>query len=68
MSQINWCVMQDGYPVASGFGPKERAIAEMKHYAMVYEQDGPVEMRTRTAGSKWKTYEDADHREQSAAD
>jgi hypothetical protein len=60
--------MQGGYPVASGFGPEERAISEMKHYAMVYGQDGPVEMKTRTAGSKWKIYTDADHREQSAAD
>ena len=60
--------MQDCYPVASGFGPKDRAIAEMLHYAAVYEQDGPVVMKTKTGGSKWKIYDDANHREQSAAD
>ena len=65
MSELRWCVMQDGYPVASGFGPKDRAIAEMKHYAMVYEQDGPVELRVRTAGSRWKPYVVEDNREQS---
>ena len=68
MSDFRWCVMQDGYPVASGFGPKDRAIAEMKHYAMVYRQDGPVQMKTKTGGSKWKPYDDADHREQSTTD
>lgn len=63
MSELRWCVMQDGYPVASGSGPKDRAIAEMKRYAVIYEEDGPVEMKIRTAGSKWKPYDDADHRE-----
>ena len=68
MSDFRWCVMQGGYPVASGFGPKERAIAEMLHHATVYRQDGPVEMKTKTGGSKWKPYDDADHREQSVTD
>jgi hypothetical protein len=65
MSELSWCVIQDGYAVASGFGPRDRAISEMLHYAMVYEQDGPVQLKTRTAGSKWKIYDDADRRKQS---
>jgi hypothetical protein len=63
MSDIKWCVMQGGYPVASGFGPNDRAIAEMLHYATVYRQDGPVEMKTRIGSGRWKPYDDADHRE-----
>lgn len=63
MKELKWCVMQGGYPVASGFGPEDRAIAEMKHYALVYGQDGPVEMKTRVGAGKWKIYDDSDHRE-----
>lgn len=34
-----------GYPdlmVASVTGPRECALAEIQHYAMIYGQDGPV--------------------------
>lgn len=63
MSVLKWCVMQDGYPVASGVGPHDRALAEMMHYAMIYGQDGPVEMKTRTGSGKWKPYVDPDTEE-----
>jgi hypothetical protein len=63
MSQIKWCVTQGGWPVASGQGPIDRALAEMMHYAMVYGQDGPVEMKTKTGSGNWKPYKDADNRE-----
>jgi hypothetical protein len=63
MSEIKWCVIQGGYPVASGFGPEEQALATMMHYAAVYEQDGPVEMKTRTGSGRWKLYDATDHRE-----
>lgn len=60
MSDLKWCVMQGGYPVASGVGPTDRALAEMMHYAIIYGQDGPVEMKTRTGSGKWKPYVDPD--------
>ena len=33
--------------VASVTGPREQAKAQAEHYAMVYGQDGPVEVRER---------------------
>lgn len=38
-------VWQDGMMVASGSGPRDRAMAEMAHYATVYGQDGPVAVK-----------------------
>lgn len=38
-------IWQDGMPVASCSGPRALAEAEAAHYALVYGQDGPVEIR-----------------------
>lgn len=37
-------VRQDGMTVAMSSGPRERALADIMHYASVYSQDGPVEV------------------------
>jgi len=36
---------QDGMMVAGAVGPRTRAAREINHYALVYGQDGPVEIR-----------------------
>ena len=39
-------LFQDGLMVAAVDAPdKQRALAEINHYAMMYGQDGPVEIR-----------------------
>ncbi|CAL62446.1 Hypothetical protein HEAR2315 [Herminiimonas arsenicoxydans] len=38
-------IWQDGMCVASSSGPREDAQREALHYAAVYGQDGPVELR-----------------------
>lgn len=40
-------IWQGGMRVASCCGPDETARKEAEHYAMVYGQDGPVEMKKR---------------------
>jgi hypothetical protein len=36
---------QDGQKVAGCQGPRERAEAQIAHYAMMYGEDGPVEIK-----------------------
>lgn len=36
---------QDGMMVANASGPRDRAKSEIEHYAFVYSQDGPVEIK-----------------------
>lgn len=38
---------QDGQIVAAVEGPKDDAIREIRHYAMVYGQDGPVTIKVK---------------------
>lgn len=38
-------VWQDGVMVASASGPREAAFSEALHYAMVYGQDGPCQIK-----------------------
>lgn len=41
-------VVQDGIVVASAWGrDRARVLAEASHYAAVYAQDGPVELRIK---------------------
>ncbi len=40
-------IWQNGERVASCCGPDETARQEADHYAMVYGQDGPVEIKKR---------------------
>lgn len=42
-------VTQDGMVVASASGPRKRALQEAQHYAAVYGQDGPTEIREASA-------------------
>jgi hypothetical protein len=37
-------VRQEGMLVAMSSGPRDRALADIMHYASVYAQDGPVEV------------------------
>lgn len=37
-------VWQEDIQVASACGPRERAFAEAQHYALMFGQDGPVEV------------------------
>ncbi len=40
-------LIQDGQPVAAVDGPDDQARREIKHYAAVYSQDGPVHIQRR---------------------
>jgi hypothetical protein len=46
-------VWQDGMMVAGGSGPMDRVRSEARHYALVYGQDGDVEVRVRLDGEPW---------------
>lgn len=46
-------IIQDGQPVAWVDG--KNAVAEITHYAAVYEQDGPVTIQKRHNG-RWKEW------------
>lgn len=37
-------IRQEGMTVAATFGQRERALAEARHYAAMYGQDGPAEI------------------------
>lgn len=56
MQILYWRIRQDGLVVASGSGEQSRAMAEMMHYALVYGEDGPVSLYTRTPRGKWEPY------------
>jgi len=43
----SFSVRQGGITVASGSGPYEDIRREAAHYAAVYGQDGPVQVRVR---------------------
>jgi hypothetical protein len=43
----NYTIKQGGIVVAAGSGPRSFAEREAAHYALVYGQDGPVEMKIR---------------------
>lgn len=38
---------QDGMMVACVEGPRRKALSEIRHYALMYGQDGPVEIREK---------------------
>lgn len=40
-------IIQDGLVVASMTGRKDDAERQAAHYALIYGQDGPVEMRAK---------------------
>lgn len=43
---FDYGLFQNGMMVASVSAPtKEQALAEINHYALIYSQDGPVEIR-----------------------
>ncbi len=49
-------VVQDGMVVASAWGrDKARVLAEASHYAAMYAQDGPVELRIKPDKRKRRT-------------
>ena len=43
----NYTIKQGGIVVAAGSGPRSFVEREAAHYAIVYGQDGPVEMKIR---------------------
>lgn len=43
-TEAHFDLWQDDMVVASAFGPRDRALAEIQHYAAVYGQDGPVQI------------------------
>ena len=45
--RASFSVWQNGVKVAFGSGPAEATIAEGRHYAAVFAQDGPVDLRLR---------------------
>ena len=51
-------IIQDGQPVAGCSAPdNERMLAELRHYAAAYSQDGPVEMQIRSGKGRWRKYD-----------
>ncbi len=53
MERERYRLIQGGIPVAWSEGPG--AVAEIRHYAMVYGQDGPVKIE-RHSGGKWRVW------------
>lgn len=53
MERTRFRLIQDGIPVAWAEGPS--ALDEIKHYAFVYSQDGPVRVEQHRSG-KWKVF------------
>jgi hypothetical protein len=45
-------IWQDGMMVAGGCGPRKQALSEAAHYALVYGQDGPVEVKIKDTALK----------------
>ncbi len=43
-------ILQDGQPVAGA-----NSLTEIRHYALVYGQDGPVTVQVRENG-RWRNY------------
>lgn len=58
MDQPRYRIKQDGIPVAWSEGPS--ALSEIRHYAAVYGQDGPVVIEQRVKG-RWKIMKDKPH-------
>lgn len=50
-------VWQGGMVVARAFGPPKDAQREAMHYARIYSQDGPVEVREKAPRPKRKKRE-----------
>lgn len=48
-------LIQDGIPVAWAEG--SNALGEIKHYALVYSQDGPVRIEWRVNG-RWRIFKE----------
>ncbi len=54
--EYEYQVIQDGMVVASAWGrDHDRVLAEAAHYAAVYAQDGPVELRIKPDKRKRRT-------------
>lgn len=54
---LNWRIKQFGMIVASGFGPKDRAMAEAERYMYLYELDDAdtMHLEVRKDGEKrWR--------------
>lgn len=48
-------VIQDGQPVANvSAADLLSMLRELRHYAAVYGQDGPVKLQTRSGKGRWK--------------
>ncbi len=46
-------LIQDGQPVAWADGPIAAAYREINHYAVVYSQDGVVQVQMKTELGGW---------------
>ena len=46
-------LIQGGQSVAGVDGPDDDALREIRHYAAVYSQDGPVKIQFKTRGGRW---------------
>lgn len=42
IKKLKWELEQGGMVVASGEGPRDYALSDASHYAMMYRQDGSV--------------------------
>lgn len=48
-------IIQNGQPVAQASSADLASmLKELRHYAAVYEQDGPVKLQMRAKGGRWK--------------
>lgn len=54
MNHARFDLVQDDMTVVSTEGPREQAWASMLHYAMVYGQDGPVEVYEVRKGKRMR--------------
>ncbi len=46
-------LIQDGQLVVKVVASDDDALREIRHYAAVYSQDGPVKIQFKTRGGRW---------------
>ena len=59
MGNFDWQgrILQDGVNVAGVFSKsRDILLQELRHYASIYSEDGPVILEIREGKRKWKVY------------
>ena len=54
-------LIQDGQIVVKVMGPDNKIVQEIRHYAAVYSQDGPVTIQFHSESGRWVTVTEPSH-------